>query len=118
MKRVLPCLAFILLFAFAASAADIFVSPQGSDANDGTKEKPLATLAAALRKARELRRLNDASVKNGIHIILSGGKFLLTETIVLRSEDAATPDSPTYIEATAGAQPVLAGAVLHRCART
>ena len=48
-----------LLIACTLSAADLFVSPEGNDRNPGTKDFPKATLTAALRQARELRRLND-----------------------------------------------------------
>ena len=113
MKR-LPRLLFvyILLFALTGNAADIYVSPRGNDRNPGTKEQPLATLQAAIRKARDLRRLNDASVKDGIHIILRGGNYPVLETIVLRPEDSGTDDSPTWIEAATNEQPVLSGGVI------
>lgn len=61
-----------LLIACTLSAADLFVSPEGNDRNPGTKDSPKATLTAALRQARELRRLNDESVKGGITIHLEG----------------------------------------------
>ena len=57
-----------LLIACTLSAADLFVSPKGNDRNPGTKDSPKATLTAALRQARELRRLNDESLKGGITI--------------------------------------------------
>ncbi|HEX6847206.1 MAG TPA: L-rhamnose mutarotase [Chitinophagaceae bacterium] len=103
---------FFLLLALAGNGADIYVSPKGSDANDGSKEKPLATVSAALRKAREMRRLNDSTIKNGIHIILRGGVYVLKETIMIRAEDAGTAGSPTFIEAATGEQPVLSGGVM------
>ena len=57
MKRLrLALLGYFLLFALWANAADIYVSPTGSDFNDGSKDKPLATLNMALRKARDIRR--------------------------------------------------------------
>jgi hypothetical protein len=110
MKR-LPqyLLALILMINFPAMAADIFVSTNGSDLNDGSKEKPLATLAAALRKAREMRRLNDATIANGIHIILKGGLYQLYEPLMIRPEDAGTSTSPTYIESAPNEIPVLSG---------
>ena len=112
MKRLHTCLVFFLLFALAGNAADIYVSPKGSDTNNGSKDQPLATLTTALRKAREMRRLGDVSIKNGIHIILRGGVYMLQETIMIRAEDAGSPDSPTFIEAAAGEQPVLSGGVM------
>ena len=111
MKRLHTCLA-ILLLALGGNATDIYVSPKGSDANNGSKDQPLATVVAALYKARELRRLNDTSIKDGIHIILRSGVYVLHETIFIRAEDAGTPDSPTFIEAAAGEQPVLSGGVM------
>jgi hypothetical protein len=112
MIRLRTCLAFFLLFALAGNAADIYVSPKGSDTNIGSKDQPLATVTAALRKARELRRVGDASLRDGIHIILQSGVYVLNETIVLRPEDAGSPASPTFIEAAAGEQPVLSGGVM------
>jgi hypothetical protein len=93
------------------SAADIYVAPNGSDANPGTKDQPFATIATALRKARELRRLHDPSIANGIHIIIRGGVYTLYEPIFIRPEDAGTLSSPTWIEAATGEKPVISGGV-------
>lgn len=112
MKR-LPrlLLVYILLFALTGNAADIYVSPTGNDRNPGTKEQPLATLQAAIRKARDLRRQNDASVKDGIHIILRGGNYPVLETIVIRPEDGGTRENSIFIEAAENEKPVLSGGV-------
>lgn len=105
----------IAIFVWACSisltvqAADIYVAPGGSDANPGTKEKPMATVAMALRKAREMRRLNDPAIVNGIHIIVANGVYALSEPLFVRPEDSGTPGSPTIIEAAPGAKPVLSG---------
>jgi hypothetical protein len=110
MKRLHTCLCLVLLlFALAGKAVDIYVSPKGSNSNDGSKDKPLATVAAALRKARELRRSNDALLSGGIHIILRGGVYALNETIVIRAEDGG--DTPTFIESAAGESVSLSGGV-------
>lgn len=112
MKRLPFCLLAVLLFPnFSAWAVDIYVSPIGSDFNDGSKDQPLATVNMALRKARELRRSNDASIANGIHIILNGGRYQLTEPVFIRPEDAGTATSPTTIEAAANEHPILSGGV-------
>jgi hypothetical protein len=112
MKRLPHCLlVFFLLVVWTGHAADIYVSPHGNDRNPGTKKQPLATLPAAIRKARELRRVNDPSVKEGIHIRLYGGRYSVMETIMLRPEDNGTEESPTWIEAVTGEQPVLSGGV-------
>ena len=112
MKRLPQCfLALFMLIVLSGNTVEIYVSVNGSDMNPGTKDKPLATLTGALRKARELRRLSDPSITGGIHIILGGGTYSLIETIDIRSEDAGTTTSPTYIEAVKGEQPVLSGGI-------
>lgn len=76
-----------LLIACTLSAADLFVSPKGNDRNPGTKDSPKATLTAALRQARELRRLNDESVKGGITIHMEAGDYHLYEPVFIRPEE-------------------------------
>ncbi|WP_316829888.1 L-rhamnose mutarotase [Pedobacter aquatilis] len=85
------------LLCLKAGAADIYVAVNGSDNNPGSKEKPLATLHSAIRKARELRRLQDESIKGGIKIHVGKGVYQLHEPLVLRPEDSGTKDSPTEI---------------------
>lgn len=101
----------LLLFftVFYSHAIEIWVSQKGDDSNLGTKEKPLATLNMALRKAREMRRLNDPLVKDGIHVILMEGVFYLQEPVFIRPEDSGTAESPTIIRAEANGKPVLNG---------
>ncbi len=81
-----------LLIACTLSAADLFVSPEGNDRNPGTKDSPKATLTAALRQARELRRLNDESVKGGITIHLEAGDYHLYEPVFIR------PDKRLFVQ--------------------
>lgn len=113
MKRLLAfCLLCIFLLPVSpAAAADIYVAPNGNDQNPGTGNQPMATLAAALRKARTLRRLNDSSIRQGIHIIVRQGVYQLSETLRIYPEDAGTPASPTIIEAAPGEQPIVSGGI-------
>ncbi|GEC70821.1 hypothetical protein FFL01_03600 [Flavobacterium flevense] len=92
-------------------AADIWVAVNGKDTNEGTKASPLATVHMALRKARELRRLKDASIKGGIHIIIKDGTYYLDEPLFVRPEDSGTADSPTTIEADVNAKPIFNGGI-------
>jgi len=101
----------LLAVSSACFAADIWVAPDGSDSNPGTETAPLATVSAALRHARELRRLGDPSVQTGVHIILKGGEYPLAEPIFIRPEDSGTDASPTVIEAAPGEHPILSGGV-------
>lgn len=102
------CLFFIV---FYGNSTEIWVSINGSDTNIGTKENPLASLSMALRKARELRRLKDPLIENGIRIVLTDGTFFLEEPIFIRPEDSGTEESPTIIEAASHSNPILSGGV-------
>ena len=99
----------ITVSTFTMNAAEIWVSPQGKDTNLGTKSSPLATVQMAVRKARELRRLKDASIKDGIRIIVMNGTYYLNEPLFIRPEDSGSAESPTTIEADANAKPILSG---------
>ena len=91
-------LSIIMLSAsISLSATDIWVSPSGSDSGDGSKNSPKATLNAALRQARELRRLNDPGIKEGITIHLEKGGHNVYEPLFVRPEDSGTSASPTVI---------------------
>lgn len=113
MKHLILILSMSLavLMPFTAKAADIWIAPEGSDLNDGSQYNPLATLNGALRKARELRRLNSESVKGGIRIYMKGGTYFLSETLLLRPEDSGTKDSPTIVCAAPDEKPILSGGI-------
>lgn len=51
-------------------ADEIWISPKGSDFNDGTRQFPKATLTSALRQAREWRRTEDNRIQGGITIYM------------------------------------------------
>jgi hypothetical protein len=110
-NKRLHLLLLLFVFPFCVEAAEIFVSTSGNDRNAGTRSQPLATVAMALRKARDLRRLNDSSIKDGIKIIIAGGTYQFTEPLFIRPEDLGTASSPTIIESAAGEIPVFSGGV-------
>ncbi|WP_198175210.1 L-rhamnose mutarotase [Spirosoma telluris] len=99
MNRILTTILYLLPSLLFAQEAQIWVVPDGSDANTGTKEKPVASLQIALRKVRELRRIGDPSIEKGAHIYLKNGLYALSEPVFIRPEDSGTPTSPTIIEA-------------------
>jgi hypothetical protein len=113
MKRLhkLLFLGLACCICHTAFAVDIWVATNGNDKNIGTQSQPLATIAAALRKARDLRRLNGATIKDGIHIIVRGGTYQLYEPISVRPEDAGTATSPTIIEAAPNEQSIISGGI-------
>ncbi|MBC2605239.1 right-handed parallel beta-helix repeat-containing protein [Pelagicoccus albus] len=95
----------------AAAPRQIWVSPEGTEAGDGSMEAPYLRIAAAQRQARELRRLNDESIAEGIEILLTDGKYELIEPLLIRTEDSGTAVSPTTFKAAPDATPVLSGGV-------
>jgi hypothetical protein len=56
----------------------LYVSPDGNDANAGTEESPLATLAGAINKVREIKVLRLPV--GGITVYFRGGVYPVTET--------------------------------------
>lgn len=110
--RLLLTILLCCLLSLSGFTADIYVAPYGKDVNDGSREKPLATLQAALRKARDMRRLNNPAIQGGIHIKLLNGTYFITSPVIIRPEDSGTDDSPTWIEADTDAHPVLSGGIV------
>ena len=98
--NTIRCTAVLLLALLCQSvaAAVIWVSPAGDDAAEGTQTAPKATVTAALRAAREMRRKGEVAVGETVTIRLTGGVHRLYEPVFIRPEDSGTPDSPTVIE--------------------
>lgn len=97
MRKIVLASVISLFFSTYLFSADIWVSPNGNDTSKGTSASPKASLASALRQARELRRLNDPSVRGGITIHMASGSYTLHEPVFIRPEDSGTADSPTKI---------------------
>ena len=111
-KRLLPqILIIIILFATKNVLSQVYVATNGNDSNAGTIKAPKATLNAALRQVRELRRLKPDSLKTPVHIILKGGIYMLQEPVFIRPEDSGTEESPTVIKADGGEQAVISGGI-------
>jgi len=112
MLKRLPVILLLLTVPLLGFAQlQVYVSPTGNDLNNGSISQPFGTLDKTLHHVRELRRTNDASIKQGVHIVLKGGTYTLSETIVIRPEDAGTRDSPTIIDAAQNEQPILSGGI-------
>ncbi len=110
----LPLYLFILFLAGMTGYSqplEIWVSPNGNNQNKGTKDSPFQSVLMAQRKARELRRLHDPSVNDGINIILEDGTYWLNETLFFRPEDSGTEESPTTVKNANGANPVISGGI-------
>ncbi|MBZ0257582.1 DUF1565 domain-containing protein, partial [bacterium] len=81
MNRIKIIFAFVLLcVSLSAYSATIYVSPQGSDGNDGSKQKPVLTITRAVDLQRE------SSGKENIIRILPGS-YGIDQTIALDQRD-------------------------------
>jgi len=104
-----PCKLFAALGAMLLGlccpelpAAELFVSPAGSDENPGTLEQPLATLHQAQRTARQLKG-------EAVTVYLRGGTYYLSRPLVFTPQDSGTPTAPVTYCAWKDEQPVISG---------
>jgi hypothetical protein len=92
----------LLLSSSTASGASFYVSPEGSDSQSGTLDRPFATPQRALQAAREVRDEPKT-------IYLRGGVYRLTEPLRLHPEDGGTAAAPLTLSAWQNEQPILSG---------
>ena len=92
-------------------ADEIWISPKGSDFNDGTRQFPKATLTSALRQAREWSRTEDNRIQGGITIYMEGGTYAFHEPVFIRPEDSGTKESPTIIRSVGDEKVILSGGI-------
>jgi hypothetical protein len=97
-------IAGVVVIATAAAAADLYVAPEGSDANSGTQTQPFATLERARDAIRALKQAGP--LKEPVTVWLQGGIYPLSREVRFGPEDSGTAAcSITY--AAAGAEPVV-----------
>ena len=86
-----------LLPAHLTAGLDLYISPDGSDRNVGSKARPLRTLEAA-RDA-----LRKAKGRPGAKVYLTGGRHFRTGPFELGRSDSGTKGSPVTYRAVRGA---------------
>ncbi|HNS32728.1 MAG TPA: right-handed parallel beta-helix repeat-containing protein [bacterium] len=70
----------------------IYVSLHGSDENEGSKERPFATIKRAQEEVRKIKA--KGMPEGGIAVYLRGGKYFITEGISFGQEDSGSADAP------------------------
>ncbi|MBN2573863.1 MAG: right-handed parallel beta-helix repeat-containing protein [Deltaproteobacteria bacterium] len=83
-----------------------YVSPTGSDSNDGSVGSPFQTVT----KARDVVRTVNTNMTGDIHVYLRGGDHRVTSPIVFEVKDSGTGSHRIYYQAYPGETPVLNGA--------
>lgn len=69
-------------------AADLYVAPNGADANPGSSAKPLKSLVAAQKAARAF------AGKEAVNVRLAPGTYYLAETLQFTSADSGSAAAP------------------------
>jgi len=92
-------------------AADIHVSPAGSDEQPGTPDKPVQTLEKARAMAQALRKANS---NEAVNLLLHPGIHPIRKTVAFKAEDSGTSNAPLSIlgwrdPAAPDARPLLVG---------
>ncbi|MEW4561808.1 PDZ domain-containing protein [Bremerella sp. JC770] len=105
MTRILCFIVFALIghLSSMTHAADIYVSPTGSDDNPGTSAKPVSSLAAAQQLAR------SAAGNEPVIVHVANGVYYLRETLVFEPEDSGTMTNPVVYQAINEGGAVLSG---------
>ena len=86
--------------------ADLYVSPAGSDENDGSFAHPLATI----EKARDLVRAMDKTGKSGVTVALMAGEYRVAG-LSFTAEDGGTAACPVTYSAYGDGEVILNGGV-------
>jgi len=106
------------LLQLDAKPFTLYVATNGNDQWSGrlaspaadSRDGPQATLAGALRTARQARQTNAAQAADGIAILLRGGTHVLSAPVELTPEDSgASAKAPLIIAAYESEKPILSG---------
>jgi parallel beta helix pectate lyase-like protein/glycosyl hydrolase family 141/pectate lyase-like protein len=90
----------------AASGVEFFVSPEGSDTNPGTSERPFATLSQA---QEALRQLVSGGLDADVTVWIGKGTYTLDKPLVFGQETSGTEDFSVTFVARPGETVVLSG---------
>ncbi len=92
----------------ATSGGEFYVAPNGDDANPGTKQQPFASLTRARDAVRQFKKADSTE---DIVVLLRGGVYHLTETVVFTLEDSGSLNQTITYAAYPDETPVLSAGV-------
>ena len=101
-------LLLIPLLVGGLTAADIYVSPGGTDSADGSQSTPFQTLERARDAARTIRA---GKSNEPLTVWLQGGDYRITHPFILTKEDGGTAQAPVVYRGAEGKAVCLHGAV-------
>jgi len=79
----------LMLPAVAGVAAELYVSPDGNDANPGTRGRPLRTLQGARDRVRNI----DKNGSQDVLVLFKAGDYFIDNTVRFGREDSGSSDS-------------------------
>lgn len=106
MKNIISAL--LILSTFSIHALDIHVATNGSDSNEGTKDKPLLSIEAAQHKLKSSGLIG----KELCRIIIHEGIYRLSTPIKITTEDSGSQQYPVTYCAAKNEKVVFTGAQL------
>jgi hypothetical protein len=109
MKRFLAFVFVLSAFALRLAALDLYVAPNGNDANPGTAARPFSTVARARDAIRALKSAGGLP-SGGVTVWLDGGEYNQGGTLVFDSRDSGTASSPISYASLPGTQARITGA--------
>lgn len=95
----------LTLLAALPARADLWVSPAGDDANPGTADRPLRTLAAARDHVRGLNQAMTADLT----VFIGAGTYRLAQPLLFTSADSGTGGHAVVYRAAPGGPVILSG---------
>jgi hypothetical protein len=81
-------MAAVVLMGMDAAAMELYVSPKGNDAADGSKEKPLASMEGAVSRLRALRA--EGKAEGNVLVFFAGGEYVVERPVEFLPEDSGT----------------------------
>ncbi|WP_448698763.1 PDZ domain-containing protein [Mucilaginibacter sp. AW1-3] len=90
-------------FSCFSQVKNIYVSPQGNDANNGSINKPFATLPRAQTEARKYH--------HGVNVYLRKGVYYLSKPLEFTAEDSGSSSYPVVYRAYLKEEAVISGGV-------
>ena len=115
MNRILrPILCALMLLTgnvgVTAGPQRLYVSPSGSDHNDGSSPTTaLQTLEGARNAVRSLKAHNE--LNGPLEVIFATGTYPISRTVVFTTEDSGTPEAPITYRSEQEGQALLSGGI-------
>lgn len=100
--KIIVVIYLVLAQSFTTIAADFYVSPQGSDKNEGTIENPFYSIARAKRAVLESREADCT-------IWLSDGMYTINKPINFEVKEFENRDVNINVKALYNANPIISG---------